>query len=145
MEKINPNQNTEQSTLTGTQSLVKSEVSDILNQERKHPELDIRKILTTNPIAMDYYGSNRITEEDIPFLEEAKDSLTKDYSIENFEKISMQIPKNRLDIGWILSFIYAQLNLLNTRDPIVIRSLRHYHPNFKNLSAHDVETLEQVL
>lgn len=102
-------------------------------------------ILTTNPVAKDYYDFHRITFADFPLIENLRDQLIEDCSMGNFIKVSEQIPKNRLDIGRMMSFIYTQLNRLDMIHAIIIRSLCHYHPDFVDLSEQDIVALENVL
>lgn len=143
MEKKNLNSNNAGKFLNNSET--SSEILGTLNSTKNYPELDILNIIKSNPVAMNYYNLKSIKEDEIPFLQNAKDLLSLDHSLENFEKISMTIPKKRLDLGRILSYIYAQLNNLDTRCPIVISSLHHYHPNFMNLSENDLWLLEEVL
>ncbi len=143
MEKKNLNSNNADKFLNNSET--SSEILETLNSTKTYPELDILNIIKSNPVAMNYYNLKSIKEDEIPFLQNAKDLLCLDHSIENFEKISMTIPKKRLDLGRMLSYIYAQLNNLDTQCPIVISSLHHYHPNFMNLSENDLWLLEKVL
>lgn len=143
MEKKNLNSNNADKFLNNSET--SSEILGTLNSTKNYPELDILNIIKSNPVAMNYYNLKSIKEDEIPFLQNAKDLLSLDHSLENFEKISMTIPKKRLDLGRMLSYIYAQLNNLDTRCPIVISSLHHYHPNFMNLSENDLWLLEEVL
>lgn len=112
-----------------------------LNKER----LNVHNLMNNHSIIGSMRWKGEITDEDIPFLEEASEALMKDPSPENFERISQSIPKNKLRVGYTLTYIYGELNHLNTTYPIIIRSLRHYHPSFKNLSEEDTATLENVL
>ena len=143
MEKKNLNSNNAGKFLNNSET--SSEILGTLNSTKNYPELDILNIIKSNPVAMNYYNLKSIKEDEIPFLQNAKDLLSLDHSLENFEKISMTIPKKRLDLGRMLSYIYAQLNNLDTRCPIVISSLHHYHPNFMNLSENDLWLIEEVL
>lgn len=136
MEKKNLNSNNADKFINNSKT--SSEILGTLNSTKNYPELDILNIIKSNPVAMNYYNLKSIKEDEIPFLQNAKDLLSLDHSLENFEKISMTIPKKRLDLGRMLSYIYAQLNNLDTRCPIVISSLHHYHPNFMNLSENDL-------
>lgn len=88
-----------------------------------------------------------IEQEDIAFLESAKASLENNSSLENFIKISSQIPMGKIGLGKLITFFYSELNHLDTRNPIELDSLKYFHPDFAKLTESESDTilLKEVL
>lgn len=71
--------------------------------------------------------------------------LQQDHSTENFIRLSVQIPMDRMDIGAIITYAYGYLNKTEQPYPLVLESLREYDSRLKHFSNADIALLQQAL
>ncbi len=85
-----------------------------------------------------------LSESDIQLLKELTTALEQNPSKENFVQLSARIPKDRMDIGAIMTYYYGALNQLE-QYPLVLKSLQKYDARLMDFSSEDLQLLEEVL
>ncbi len=87
----------------------------------------------------------KLSESDIQLIKELITSLEQNPSKENLVQLSSRIPKDRMDIGAIITYHYGAINHLELQYPLILESLQKYDDRLMDFSNDDIQLLEQIL
>lgn len=87
----------------------------------------------------------QLSESDIETIKQLITSIQQNPSKDNFVQISTKIPKDRMDIGAVVTHFYGQLNQMEQEYPLILESLQKYDARLMDFSEKDIQLLEQIL